>query len=99
MVINKSVEFVKMITINIIEIMVFITCMLAFLLRIKSSLHYFFIKYFSTIFLISSTNMILIYTRIIFYQLNDYDNTITIIITLITTMMMMMIRFGVYVRR
>lgn len=43
--------------------------------------------------------MILIYTRIIFYQLNDYDNTITIIITLITTMMMMMIRFGVYVRR
>ena len=99
MVINKSVEFVKMITINIIKIMVFITCMLAFLLRIKSSLYYFFIKYFSTIFLISSTNMILIYTRIIFYQLNDYDNTITIIITLITTMMMMMIRFGVYVSR
>lgn len=30
MVINKSVEFVKMIMINIIKIMVFITCVLAF---------------------------------------------------------------------
>lgn len=30
MVINKSVEFVKMITINIIKIMVFITCVLTF---------------------------------------------------------------------
>lgn len=98
MVINKSVEFVKMLTINIIKIMVFITCVLAFSCALSRVYIIFLLNIFYH-FLISSTNMILIYTRIIFYQLNDYDNTITIIVTLITTMMMMMIRFGVYVRR
>lgn len=98
MVINKSVEFVKMLTINIIKIMVFITCVLAFSCALSRVYIIFLLNIFYH-FLISSTNMILIYTRIIFYQLNDYDNTITIIVTLITTMMTMMIRFGVYVRR
>lgn len=45
MVINKSVEFVKMITINIIKIMVFITCVLAFSCAL-SRVYIFFKKIF-----------------------------------------------------
>lgn len=47
MVINKSVEFVKMITINIIKIMVFITCVLAF----SCALSRVYIIFFKNIFL------------------------------------------------
>lgn len=98
MVINKSVELVKMITINIIKIMVFITCVLAFSCAL-SRVYIIFLLIIFLPFFDKFYEHDLIYTRIIFYPLNDYDNTITIIITLITTMMMMMIRFGVYVRR
>ena len=99
MVINKSVEFVKMITINIIKIMVFITCVLAFSCALSRVYIIFLLNIFLPFFDKFYERDFDIYSNYIQYQLNDYDNTITIIITLITTMMMMMIRFGVYVRR
>lgn len=98
MVINKSVEFVKMITINIIKIMVFITCVLAFSCALSRVYIIFLLNIFLPFFDKFYERDFDIYSNYIL-SVNDYDNTITIIITLITTMMMMMIRFGVYVRR